>query len=186
MKRCAWVNPKNKIYKKYHDEEWGVPLHNDRKLFEMLILEGAQAGLSWEIILNKRSNYRKVFDNFNPKKISQYTKTKIEKLLKNEGIIRNNLKINSIVQNAKIFLEIQKEFESFDKYIWGFVNGKPINNKFTKISEIPTQTKDSEKISKDLKKRGMNFVGPTIIYAYMQAIGMVNDHEVRCFRHKQV
>ncbi len=185
-KRCTWVNLKNKIYVKYHDEEWGVSCHNDNRLFELLILEGAQAGLSWEIILKKRENYREAFDGFDPKKVACYTDKKIEKLLQNEGIIRNRLKINSSIRNAKVFLEIQKEFESFDKYIWGFVEEVPIMNKFKKISEIPTQTELSQKISKDLKKRGMNFVGPTIVYAYIQSIGMVNDHEISCFKYQKV
>ncbi len=186
MKRCSWLNLENELYIKYHDEEWGVPCHDDTKLFELIVLEGAQAGLSWETVLKKRKNYRNAFDNFDPKKVAKYTEKKIEKLLQNKGIIRNRLKINSAIRNAKVFLEIQKEFGSFDKYIWGFVNNKPIKNKFNKISEIPAETKLSAEIAKDLKKRGMNFVGPTIMYAYMQSIGMVNDHEVGCFRYTQV
>ena len=184
VKRCAWCPSDDELYCCYHDEEWGVPVHNDRKLFEMLVLEGMQAGLSWITILKKRENYRKTLDNFNYKKIARYTDKKINELLKNEGIIRNRLKVLSIIQNAKVFLEIQKEFDSFDNYIWGFVNGKPINNKINSIKEIPAKTELSEKISKDLKKRGMNFVGPTIVYSFMQAVGIVNDHEVSCFRYK--
>lgn len=182
-KRCAWVNMKNEIYIKYHDKEWGVPVHDDNKLFELLILEGAQAGLSWETILNKRENYRKAFDEFDVRKVSKYTEKKEKELLQNEGIIRNRLKIKSAIQNAKVFLKIQKKFESFDKYIWNFVEGKQIKYKFKYINKIPTKTELSDKISKDLKKQGMNFVGSTIIYAYMQAIGLVNDHEINCFRY---
>lgn len=183
MKRCSWVSPDNKLYKDYHDNEWGMPLHNDRKLFELIILEGAQAGLSWLTILKKRENYREAFDNFNIKKVASYKEDKIEELLQNEGIIRNKLKIRSAIRNAKIFIEIQKEFGSFDKYIWAFVNNKPIKNEWKTWQEIPASTELSDTISKDLKKRGMNFVGSTIIYAYMQAIGMVNDHEITCFRY---
>ena len=186
INRCVWVNLKNQLYIKYHDEDWGVPVHNDQKLFEMLILEGAQAGLSWETILKKRENYRKAFDNFDPYKVARYGEKKKEELLQNEGIIRNRLKIKSTIQNAKVFLEIQKEFGSFDKYIWSFVNNEPIQNKFASISQRPTKTELSDKISKDLKKRGMNFVGSTIIYAFMQSVGIVNDHEVSCFRYKEV
>lgn len=186
MKRCSWVNLENELYKKYHDEEWGVPCHDDNKLFELIILEGAQAGLSWETILKKRENYRKAFSNFDPKKVTRYTKKKIEKLLQNKGIIRNHLKIKSAIQNAKVFLEIQKEFGSFNKYMWDFAGNKPIKNKFKKHKEIPSETKLSTEISKDLKKRGMNFVGPKIMYAYMQSIGMVNDHEIACFRYTLV
>ncbi len=184
MKRCAWVNLKNELYCSYHDNEWGIPVHNDQKLFEMLTLEGAQAGLSWEIILKKRENYRLAFDDFNPRKISKYNKDKERKLLNNSGIIRNKLKIKSVIQNSKVFLNIQKEFGSFDKYIWSFVNNKPIQSSFKKNSNIPTKTKLSDKISRDLKKRGMSFVGSTIIYAFMQSIGIVNDHEISCFKHK--
>lgn len=180
MKRCAWVDLKNELYVKYHDEEWGREVHEDKKLFEMLILEGAQAGLSWSTVLNKRENYRKAFDNFDYKKISKYDEDKINELLLDSGIIRNKLKINSAIQNAKVFIEIQKEFGSFDNYIWGFVDNKQIVNKIKSMGELPAKTDLSDKISKDLKKRGMNFVGSTIIYAYMQAVGMVNDHEVDC------
>lgn len=185
-KRCAWVNPKNPDYLKYHDTEWGVPVHNDKKLFEMLILEGAQAGLSWETVLKKRSAYKKAFDNWDFNKIAKFDFKKEKVLLKNPDLIRNRLKIKSTIQNARVFIQIRKEFKTFDNYIWQFVDGKIIQNKFKKLSDLPTQTNISEKISKDLKKRGMNFVGPTIIYAFMQAIGMVNDHEVGCFRHQEV
>jgi DNA-3-methyladenine glycosylase I len=184
--RCEWVNLKNELYIKYHDEEWGVPTHDDNKLFEMLILEGAQAGLSWEIVLKKRENYRKAFDNFDSVKVSNYSESKILTLLENEGIIRNRLKIRSAVRNAKVFLSIQKEFGSFDGFIWGYVNGTPIQNNFKSLSDIPAKTELSDRISKDLKKRGMNFVGSTIIYAYLQSIGMVNDHIESCFRHKEL
>ncbi|CAC9502028.1 DNA-3-methyladenine glycosylase (EC 3.2.2.20) [uncultured Gammaproteobacteria bacterium] len=182
-KRCGWVNIENKLHIKYHDEEWGQPVHNDKILFEMLILEGAQAGLSWEIVLNKRNNYKKAFDNFDPQKIAKYDDEKQNELLQNKGIIRNKLKIKSAIQNAKVFLKIKKEFGSFDKYIWNFVNYKPIHNKFKSFSDLPANTKLSDKISIDLKKQGMNFVGSTIIYAYMQSIGIVNDHEISCFKH---
>lgn len=183
--RCAWANPKNKKYIEYHDKEWGVPIHDDNTLFQFLVLEGAQAGLSWETILNKRGEYIKVFDEFNPKKVAKYDKKKIDSLLKNPGIVRNKLKINSAVKNAKAFLEIQKEFGSFDQYIWSYVGNKPINNKFKQAGDIPATTKLSEDISKDLKKRGMSFIGPTIIYAFMQAVGMVNDHARDCYKYKK-
>ena len=184
--RCGWVNMKNELYIKYHDEEWGVPLHDDNKLFEMLILEGAQAGLSWEIVLKKRENYRCAFNHFDPVKVAKYTESKMEVLLKNEGIIRNRLKVKSAIKNANTFLKIQTEFGSFDKYIWGFVNGKTIKNNFKSLSEIPAKTTLSDWISDDLKKRGMNFVGSTIVYAFMQAVGMVNDHVENCFRYNEV
>ena len=184
IKRCSWCPVDDELYCRYHDEEWGVPIHDDKKLFEMLVLEGMQAGLSWITILKKRDNYRKALDRFDYKKIAKYTDQKVNELLKNGGLIRNKLKVKSIIQNAKAFLEIQKEFGSFDKYIWGFVNGKTIKNKFKSVKEIPVKTELSEVISKDLKKRGMNFVGPTIIYSFMQAVGIVNDHEINCFRYK--
>ena len=183
MQRCAWVT-EDEIYKKYHDEEWGKPLHDEYKLFEFLILEGAQAGLSWLTVLKKRENYRKAFDGFNPEKVAKYDEEKVSVLLNNKGIIRNKLKINSAIRNAQAFLDIQKEFGSFDAYIWGFVNGKPIQNKYMSIKDVPAKTDLSDKISKDLKKRGMNFVGSTIVYAFMQAIGMVNDHTSDCFLYK--
>ncbi len=184
MKRCGWAT--NELAIHYHDTEWGVPLHDDRGLFEFLVLEGAQAGLSWDTILRKRENYRAAFDNFNPEKVARYSDSKIAKLLQNEGIIRNRLKIASAVANAKAFLKMQKEFGSFDKYIWGFVDGKPIANKWKEIGQVPAKTPVSDSISKDLKKRGFNFVGSTIMYAFMQATGIVNDHLVSCFRYKRV
>lgn len=185
-KTCKWVESAGELYTEYHDQDWGVPVHDDRLLFEMLILEGAQAGLSWLTVLKKRSNYKKAFNNFEVRKVAKYGEKKFQELLKNEGIIRNKLKVRSATRNAKVFLEIQKEFGSFDKYIWQFVDNKPLQNKFKKMSEIPAATNISDDISKDLKKRGMNFVGSTIIYAYMQSIGMVNDHEVSCFRYSNV
>jgi len=184
-KRCEWVNNKNNLYIKYHDEEWGVPVHNDRKLFEMLILEGAQAGLSWETVLKKRENYKKAFDNFDPEKIAKYNQKKEEELLQNAGIIRNRLKVKSSIRNAKVFIEIQKEYGSFDAYIWNFVNNKPIRNCFKNVSEIPVKTELSDAISKELKKKGMNFVGSTIIYAFLEAVGIVNDHVISCYRYSE-
>ena len=181
--RCPWPSD-DKLMIKYHDREWGVPLHNDKKLFEFLILEGFQAGLSWRTILYKRENFCKAFDNFDYNIIAKYDKRKINSLLKDEGIIRNKLKVEGAVKNAKAFLQIRKEFGTFDKYIWGFVNGKPIHNKFNSLKELPARTELSDIISKDLKKRGFTFVGSTIIYAHMQATGMVNDHLISCFRYK--
>ena len=186
MKRCKWVDPDKKFYAEYHDKVWGVPVHTDRKLFEFLILEGAQAGLSWETVLKKQKNYQKAFNNFDPAKVAKYGPKKFTELLSNEGIIRNRLKIASATRNAKVFLEIQKEFGSFDVYIWSFVNKKPIKNKFKKMSDLPAKTALSDEISNDLITRGMNFVGSTIIYAFMQAMGMVNDHEMTCFRYGEV
>lgn len=183
--RCGW-STNDPLYIKYHDEEWGVPLHDDRKLFEMLILEGAQAGLSWLTVLRKRENYRKAFDHFDPKKIAQYDEAKIQKLLQDPGIIRNKLKVRAAVTNAKAYLQVQKEFGSFDTYIWQFVGGKPIVNSFHELSEIPAKTEKSDAMSRDLLKRGFKFVGSTICYAYMQATGMVNDHITSCFRHDDV
>jgi DNA-3-methyladenine glycosylase I len=171
---------------KYHDREWGVPVHDDRKLFELLILEGAQAGLSWNTILDRRQNYRRAFSNFNVRKIAKYNKQDINRLLKDEGIIRNRLKIAATIENAKRFIEVQKEFGSFDKYIWQFVGGKPINNKYKEVSELPARTEESKAMSRDLKKRGFRFVGPTICYAFMQAVGMVNDHTTDCFRYREI
>ena len=179
-KRCSWAKSKEMI--EYHDKEWGVPVHDDRKLFEMLTLEGAQAGLSWSTILKRRKTYKKAFDNFDVKKVAKYDSKKVQKLLQDKGIVRNRLKIASSVRNAKVFREIQKEFGSFDKYIWGFVNGKPIKNKWKKASNLPATSDLSDKISTDLKKRGMNFVGSTIIYAILQTIGVVNDHLIDCYR----
>lgn len=181
--RCAWCGT-DPLYVVYHDKEWGVPVHDDRKLFEMLNLEGAQAGLSWITILRKRENYRKAFDNFDAKKIAKYDKKKVAKLLNDEGIVRNRLKIVAVISNAKAFLQVQKEFGTFDKYIWQFVGGKPIVNKRKSSNDIPATTPESDTMSKDLKKRGFKFVGSTICYAFMQAVGMVNDHEVKCFRYK--
>ena len=183
--RCDWGTT-SPLYIDYHDNEWGVPIHDDRTLFEFLILEGAQAGLSWETVLKKRENYRKAFNDFDPVKVSRYGDKKIEALLGNKGIIRNRLKIASAINNAKRFLEVQKEFGTFDAYIWQFVNGKPITNRFKSIQELPATTKESDVMSKDLKKRGFTFVGPTICYAHMQATGMVNDHVVGCFRYKEI
>ncbi|MDP8033318.1 DNA-3-methyladenine glycosylase I [Pasteurella atlantica] len=180
-RRCSWVNLDNSLSVQYHDTEWGKPEFDDRKLFEMLILEGAQAGLSWNTILNKRENYRIAFDHFNPQKIAKYDEKKIAELLQNSGIVRNKLKINSVVKNAKIFLDIQQEFGSFSNYIWAFVKNKPIKNHIQDYAQTPAMTPLSDKISKDLKKRGMSFVGSTIIYAFMQAVGMVNDHQTDCF-----
>jgi len=184
-KRCPWPSD-DKLMIKYHDKEWGVPLHNDRKLFEFLILEGFQAGLSWRTILHKRENFRKAFDNFDFNKVAKYDRRKINSLLKNEGIIRNKLKIEAAITNAKAFLQVRKEFGTFDKYIWSFINGKPIDNKFKSLKELPAKTKLSDKISEDLKKRGFKFVGSTIVYAHMQATGMVNDHVEGCFRHNDL
>ena len=181
--RCDWAT--NELNIAYHDTEWGVALHDDRALFEFLILEGAQAGLSWDTILRKRKAYRKAFDNFVPAKVARFSDAKCAKLLTNEGIIRNRLKIASAVSNAKAFLKVQKEFGSFDKYIWGFVGGKPLANKL-KGGDVPATSDISDAISKDLKKRGFNFVGSTIMYAFMQATGMVNDHLVSCFRYKEM
>ena len=172
MKRCDW-STSDPIYVKYHDKEWGRPLHDDQKLFEFLVLEGMQAGLSWITILKKRENYRKAFDDFDPKKVSRYSDKKVEKLLLNDGIVRNRLKINSAILNAKLFLEVQKEFGSFDRYIWSFVGGKTIKNSWKNMKSIPATTKESDAMSKDLKKRGFKFVGSTICYAFMQATGMV-------------
>lgn len=186
QKRCAWVTPGNTLYEAYHDKEWGVPVHNDRTHFEFLILEGAQAGLSWLTILKRRDEYRKAFDHFDPKKVARYDEKKVEELMQNSGIIRNRLKLEAAINNAQRFLEVVKEFGSFDSYIWSFVGEKPIQYHRQSIKEIPAITPEAQKLSKDLKKRGFKFVGPTIIYAHMQAIGMVNDHTVDCFRHKQV
>lgn len=183
MKRCPWARTEPNI--SYHDNEWGKAKHNDQILFEFLILEGAQAGLSWETILKRRNGYRKAFADFDPNKVAKFDKKKISKLLKDNFIIKNKLKINSAVTNAKQFINIQKEFGSFDRYIWNFVDYKPIKNQFKKHSEIPVYTEISKKMSVDLKQRGFSFVGPTMCYAYMQAIGMVNDHIVDCFLHQK-
>ena len=184
MKRCAWA--KNDLAIRYHDEEWGVPVHDDQRFFEFLILEGAQAGLSWDTILRKRDAYREAFDGFDHVRVARYSDAKREKLLQNEGIIRNRLKIASAVSNAKSFLKVQDEVGSFDRYIWDFVGGKPIVNKTKSTADIVAKTEISDAISKDLRKRGFNFVGSTIMYAFMQATGMVNDHLTSCFRYKEV
>lgn len=184
--RCGWVGAGKPHYEDYHDRQWGVPEHDDRMLFEMLVLEGAQAGLSWETILKRRDGYRKAFLNFDPVKVARMNDQALEKLLQDEGIIRNRLKVFSARRNARVFLDIQKEFGSFDAYLWRFVGGKPIQNHRQTLADIPVTSAEAEALSKDLKKRGMNFVGPTIIYAYMQAIGMVNDHVRDCFRHKML
>jgi DNA-3-methyladenine glycosylase I len=182
--RCEWAA--SDLMARYHDTEWGVPVHNDRRLFEFLILEGAQAGLSWETVLKKRTAYRKAFDNFNARKIARYTPGKAKKLLANAGIIRNRLKIKAATQNARAFLAVQKEFGSFNRYIWQFVSGKPIRNGWRSLKQLPARTAESDAMGKDLKKRGFTFVGSTICYAFMQAVGMVNDHVVSCGRHREV
>ncbi|MCL6494025.1 MAG: DNA-3-methyladenine glycosylase I [Ignavibacterium sp.] len=185
IQRCPWTSD-DKLMIDYHDKEWGAPVHNDRKLFEFLLLEGFQAGLSWKTILHKRKNFRKAFDNFDFNKIAKYDRKKINSLLKDEGIIRNKMKIEAAISNAKAFIQVRKEFGTFDKYIWSFVNYKPIKNKFTHLKELPAKTELSDKISDDLRKRGFKFVGSTIIYAHMQATGMVNDHLVSCFRYSEL
>jgi len=183
--RCAWagIDPR---YVRYHDEEWGVPVHDDRLLFEFLILEGAQAGLSWSTILNMREHYREAFDRFEPAVVASYDEAKIEALLSDPGIVRNRRKVEATIGNARAFLAAKKEFGSFDSYIWRFVDGRPIHNAWSSIEEIPAQTPESVVMSKDLKKRGFKFVGPTICYAFMQAVGMVNDHTVDCFRYREL
>ena len=180
--RCPW-GTNDPLYEEYHDKEWGVPVHDDRKLFEMLCLEGAQAGLSWITILRKRENYRKAFDNFDAQKIVKYDARKVVQLLNNPGIVRNRLKVESVIQNAKSFLAVQKELTGFDKYIWQFAGDTPRHNNWRKLKQIPSSTKESDAMSRDLRKRGFKFVGSTICYAFMQAVGMVNDHLVDCFRH---
>ncbi len=183
-KRCSWAGS-DPLYQQYHDQEWGVPNSDDDSLFEFLILEGAQAGLAWITVLRKREGYRKAFDHFNVRKIARYSDKKIEKLLENPQIIRNRLKVNSARANARAFLEVQKDFGSFTHYLWSYVDFRPIQNRWSSMAEVPAQTELSKRISKDMKKRGFNFVGPTIIYALMQATGMVNDHTADCFRHPQ-
>lgn len=185
VKRCMWASNDPQMIE-YHDIEWGTPVHDDQLLFEFLILEGAQAGLSWSTILHKRENFRKAFDNFDYNKISKYTEQQIEDLMNNKGIIRNRRKIEAVIVNAKAFLQVQKEFSSFDKYIWKFVNYKTVDNKFKELSDLPSKTEQSEQMSKDLKKRGFKFIGPTICYAFMQAVGMVNDHVQDCFRYDEI
>ena len=184
MKRCEWAV--NSLLECYHDHEWGVPLHNDKKLFEFLILDGAQAGLTWALILKRRKEYKKAFSNFQPEKIISYSKKDVNSLLKNKGIIRNKMKIESVINNAKRFLQVKDEFGSFHKYIWRFVGHKTITNRYSRWKNIPAYTNESCGMSKDLKSRGFSFVGPTICYAIMQSAGMVNDHEVNCFRHSEI
>ncbi|MEJ2128153.1 MAG: DNA-3-methyladenine glycosylase I [Woeseiaceae bacterium] len=184
VKRCRWAEGVSLEYIEYHDREWGVPVHDDRVQFEFLILEGAQAGLSWSTILNKREGYRKAFADFDPEKVARFTNKRVEKLLQDPGIVRNRLKVQSAVGNAKAFLAVQKEFGSFSDYIWDFVGGEPIQNSFRKDSDIPATSPESDALSKDLKKRGFKFVGSTIVYAHMQATGLVNDHVLGCFRYK--
>jgi DNA-3-methyladenine glycosylase I len=183
--RCAWCKG-DTLYEAYHDEEWGVPVYDDDILFEFLTLETFQAGLSWITVLKKRKNFRKAFDNFDYKKIANYQQPKIDVLLQDTGIIRNKLKVNATVTNAQAFIKVQEEFGSFSKYIWGFVDGKPIKNNFKSLNDIPANTSLSDTLSKDLKKRGFKFVGTTVVYAHMQATGMVNDHEINCFRYDEV
>ena len=182
--RCRWAEGVSLDYIRYHDEEWGVPVHDDQTQFEFLILEGAQAGLSWSTILNKRAGYKKLFAEFDPEKVARFTKKRVERLLLDPAIVRNRLKVESTVSNANAFLKVQEEFGSFSDYIWGFVDGKPIQNNFRKDGDVPATSPESDALSKDLKKRGFRFVGSTIIYAHMQATGMVNDHVTGCFRHK--
>lgn len=184
-RRCHWGTG-NELYIDYHDREWGVPLHDDQRLFEFLILEGAQAGLSWLTILKKRENYRLALDGFDPQKIADYDSQKVQELLRNPGIVRNRLKLEATVTNARAFLKVQREFGSFDRYIWQFVNGRPIRNKWKSVAEIPARTDASDSMSQDLKRRGFKFVGTTICYAFMQAVGMVNDHTVDCFRYREI
>ena len=185
-KRCGWAEGLDEDYKKYHDEEWGVPVHDDRVWYEFIVLDGAQAGLSWSTILKKRENYRKAFAGFDPAKVARFDRRKVERLLKDPGIVRNRLKVESAVYNAKAFLKVQKEFGSFDAYVWRFVGGKTRQNRWRTLKQIPAETAESKAMSKDLKNRGFSFVGPTICYAFMQAAGMVNDHLVTCFRHKEL
>ena len=184
-KRCPW-GTSHPLYLTYHDDEWGVPLHDDQRLFEMLVLEGAQAGLSWLTVLKKREHYRRAFSNFDPRKVARYDSAKIKRLLANDKIIRNRLKIRSAVQNARAFLATQDEWATFDRYIWGFVDGTPKQNSWRHLGDVPAHTPESDAMSKDLKRRGFSFVGSTICYAFMQATGMVNDHLVDCFRHQVV
>jgi DNA-3-methyladenine glycosylase I len=183
--RCAWCGT-DPLYVRYHDEEWGVPVHDERKHFEFLILEGAQAGLSWITILRKRENYREAFAGFDPGRVARFGKREVARLLKNPGVVRNRLKIESAIKNARAFLDVQDEFDGFDKYVWRFVGGKPIQNRRKQMRDIPATTPESDALSKDLKQRGFSFIGSTIIYAHMQAVGMVNDHVVGCFRYKQL
>ena len=185
-KRCPWVSDDNALMREYHDEEWGVPVHDDRRHFEFLVLEAAQAGLSWSIILKKRERYRRAFSQFDPAKVSRYSEARIEKLTADPGIVRNRLKISAAVKNARAFLVVQEEFGSFDAYCWRFVDGRPRQNRRRALRDIPPTTKESDAFSRDLKSRGFSFVGSTVIYAHMQAVGMVNDHLVDCFRYRDV
>jgi DNA-3-methyladenine glycosylase I len=185
-KRCPWVNLKDPVMLAYHDEEWGVPIHDDRKIFEFLVLEGAQAGLSWSTVLNKRENFRRAFAGFDPKRVAAFDENRVERMLSDPGIIRNRRKVESAVSNAKAFLKVQSEFGSFDSYIWSLVGGAPIRNRWKRLSQIPVTSPVAKKMSADLVKRGFKFVGPTICYSHMQATGMVNDHLVDCFRHSEV
>jgi DNA-3-methyladenine glycosylase I len=184
MERCSW--PKSELDIAYHDQEWGVPVHDDRLLFEFLILEGAQAGLSWSTILNKRANYRRAFVEFDAKRVARFTPARVRKLMQDEGIVRNRLKIESTITNARAFLDVQQEFGSFDSYLWGFVGGKPKHNAWRRPGQTPVRTVESDVLSKDLQRRGFRFVGSTICYAFMQAVGMVNDHLVSCYRYREL
>jgi len=185
IKRCEWAGETSLAYIEYHDKEWGVPVRDDRTQFEFLILEGAQAGLSWSTILNKRDGYRKNFADFDPQKVARFTQKRIEKILLDPGIVRNKLKVNSAVTNAKVFLDVQEEYDGFCNYIWQFVGGKPKQNRFRSMADMPATSDESDALSKDMKRRGFKFVGSTILYAHMQATGMVNDHVTSCFRHKE-
>jgi DNA-3-methyladenine glycosylase I len=185
-KRCPWVNPEDPLMVAYHDEEWGAPVHEDRKMFEFLVLEGAQAGLSWSTILNKRENYRRAFANFDPEKVGAFDLRTVKKLLADPGIVRNRRKVESAVSNARALLKVQNEYGTFDSYIWSFVDGEPIHNRRKSLSQIPVTSPEARKMSADLAKRGFKFVGPTICYSHMQAVGMVNDHLVDCFRHSEL
>jgi DNA-3-methyladenine glycosylase I len=185
-KRCGWLRLGNPRYLKYHDQQWGVPLHHERKLFEMLVLEGQQAGLSWETILNKRENFRKAFDGFDPERVARFGEKRVRKLLRDAGIIRNRMKIRAAIANARAFREVQREHGRFDRYIWNFTGGKPVQNRWTTLQQVPPKTAISDAMSKDLKQRGFRFVGSTICYAFMQAVGMVNDHTTDCFRHREI
>ena len=182
--RCAWA--RDDLARRYHDEEWGVPLHDDHRLFEFIVLEGAQAGLSWDTILRKRESYREAFDNFDPALVARYDKRRVERLLKNASIVRNRLKIASAIQNARAVLAVKEEFGALDKYLWRFVDGTPKRNTWKTMKEVPAETPEAAAMSKDLRKRGFNFVGPTICYAFMQAVGMVNDHLIDCFRYDEI
>lgn len=186
IKRCPWLNLDNDLYKKYHDLEWGVPVFSDKKIFEFLVLESFQAGLSWQIILNKRENFKKAFANFDFERVAKFGKKEIERLLKDSGIVRNKMKIEATIQNAKRFIEIKKEFGNFSKYMWSFVGNKPIMHKLKTLKDYPEYIQEAEVFAKDLKKRGFKFLGPKVVYAHMQAVGMVNDHVLTCFRYKEL